>query len=262
MGVGAVHGLRDLQAPDKGWVQGGTGGVYPTRPLQTVRAAARFSLISAARRGLWYLGSLLRRATQARETRPPMRFFNTEGPNRPADHYCLPPLQRWDLDEVLALIDRKEYFLLHAPRQTGKTTCMLALMEHLNRTGRYRALYANIEGAQTAREDVPRGMAAICSVLGRSARLYLQDLGLAQWYRDGGAEVPAEDRLVQLLEHWAAADPRPAVLLLDEVDALVGDTLIIIPATDPGGCPSRPGGRSYADTESSLRPPAHRRSRL
>ena len=30
-----------------------------------------------------------------------MRFFNTEGPIRIEDHYYLPPLQRWDLDEVL-----------------------------------------------------------------------------------------------------------------------------------------------------------------
>ncbi len=155
-----------------------------------------------------------------------MRFFNTEGPVRPDHNYCLPPLHRWNLDDVLTLIDRQKYFLLHAPRQTGKTSCLLALMEHLNREGRYRALYANIEGAQTAREDVDRGMAAICSVLGRSARLYLHDGRLADWYRDGGAAVPADDRLVHLLEFWAAADPRPAVLLLDEVDALMGDTLI------------------------------------
>ena len=60
-----------------------------------------------------------------------MRFFNTEGPIRPEDHYSLPPLHRWNLDEVLGLIDQKKYFLLHAPRQTGKTSCLLALMDHL-----------------------------------------------------------------------------------------------------------------------------------
>jgi len=60
-----------------------------------------------------------------------MRFFNTKSPVRPDDHYCLPPLHRWDLDEVLTLIDQKKYFLLHAPRQTGKTSCLLALMDHL-----------------------------------------------------------------------------------------------------------------------------------
>jgi hypothetical protein len=57
-----------------------------------------------------------------------MRFFNTEGPVRPDMHYCLPPLHRWDLAEVLALVEQQKYFLLHAPRQTGKTSCLLALM--------------------------------------------------------------------------------------------------------------------------------------
>ena len=74
-----------------------------------------------------------------------MRFFNTEGPVRSDLHYGLPPLQRWNLDDVLTLIARQKYFLLHAPRQTGKTTCLLALMEHLNREGRYRAVYANLQ---------------------------------------------------------------------------------------------------------------------
>ncbi|MCX6039999.1 MAG: hypothetical protein NTV69_02535, partial [Caldilinea sp.] len=62
-----------------------------------------------------------------------MRFFNTEGPVNCADHYCLPPLARLDLEAILGLIDQKKCFLLHAPRQTGKTSCLLALAEYLNR---------------------------------------------------------------------------------------------------------------------------------
>ena len=92
-----------------------------------------------------------------------MRFFNTAGPVDAQDHYCLPPLERLDLEDVLRLIDQKKYFLLHAPRQTGKTTCLLALMEYLNQGGRYRALYVNIENAQAARENVAEGMRAILS---------------------------------------------------------------------------------------------------
>lgn len=72
-----------------------------------------------------------------------MRFFNAAGPVNCADHDCLPPLSRLDMDTVLGLIAQEEYFVLHAPRQTGKTSCLLALMEHLNRGGEYRALYAN-----------------------------------------------------------------------------------------------------------------------
>ena len=62
----------------------------------------------------------------------PMRFFNTEGPVRPDKHYCVPPLARLDLDRILAFIRREKYFVLHAPRQTGKTSALLALRDLLN----------------------------------------------------------------------------------------------------------------------------------
>ena len=62
-----------------------------------------------------------------------MRFFNTAGPVNCQKHYCIPPLERFDLFEIETLIAQEKYFVLHAPRQTGKTTSMLALMAHLNR---------------------------------------------------------------------------------------------------------------------------------
>ena len=73
------------------------------------------------------------------------RFFNTAGPQIPADNYSIDPLSRFDLDEILMLIRQKRYFVLHAPRQTGKTTCMLALRDYLNEQGDYIAVYANVE---------------------------------------------------------------------------------------------------------------------
>ena len=78
------------------------------------------------------------------------------------------PLNRIDVHSIEQLIEDHRYFVLHAPRQTGKTTCLLALMQHLNTQGRYRALYVNIEGAQAARGDVDKGIAAICSAFVRS----------------------------------------------------------------------------------------------
>ena len=47
------------------------------------------------------------------------------------DHYCIPPLERIDLRAVLELIADKRYFALHAPRQTGKTSALLALRDLL-----------------------------------------------------------------------------------------------------------------------------------
>ena len=45
-----------------------------------------------------------------------MRFFNTAGPIKPGMHYCIPPLERLNMDEVHALIRDAKYFVLHAPQ--------------------------------------------------------------------------------------------------------------------------------------------------
>ena len=82
------------------------------------------------------------------------KFFNTAGPQIPNDNYTIDPLVRFNLDEILSLIRQKRYFVLHAPRQTGKTSCMLALRDYLNKKGDYIAVYANVEGGQASRNDV------------------------------------------------------------------------------------------------------------
>ncbi len=104
-----------------------------------------------------------------------MRFFNTAGPVDPEIHYCIPPLERFDLAEIMLLIQQRNYFVLHAPRQVGKTPYLLALTEHLNRTGGYRSVYFNVEPAQSARGDVEAAMPAILDVIASSAEIYATD---------------------------------------------------------------------------------------
>jgi hypothetical protein len=119
-----------------------------------------------------------------------MRFFNTEGPNRSEDHYTLPPLGRWDLELVLELIEQKKYFLLHAPRQAGKTTCLLAVTAYLNAAGHYRALYANIEPAQACREDLASGMAVIVGLGHNFGHRSTCRVGIQSLYCHGGTRRP------------------------------------------------------------------------
>ena len=169
-----------------------------------------------------------------------MRFFNTAGPVDAQDHYCLPPLERLDLEDVLRLIDQKKYFLLHAPRQTGKTTCLLALMEYLNQGGRYRALYVNIENAQAARENLALGMIAVVEQISRSARDQLgepESIALAHQIIASSSGATA---VQEFLTRWCQASAQPTILLLDEVDALVGDTLISLLRQLRSGYPRRP----------------------
>ncbi len=168
------------------------------------------------------------------------RFFNTSGPVVPADHYCLPPLERFDLDEVLRLIGAKRYFVLHAPRQTGKTSSLLALRDLLNGGGAYRCLYANVESGQTARGDVEQGMRATLTALAREARLTLGDDALGELWPGLLATAGPHAALMEVLTRWCESDPLPLVLLLDEIDALVGDTLISVLRQLRAGYVSRP----------------------
>ena len=166
------------------------------------------------------------------------RHFNNAGPSTPDLHYMLDPLSRFDLADILSLIEQRRYFVLHAPRQTGKTTCLLALRDRLNAAGRYHAIYANIEAAQAARGDVARGIGATLSILARQAADVLNQDVLAPQL-NALLERP-EDALAGGLRRLALAADKPLVLLLDEVDALVGDTLISLLRQIRAGYTDRP----------------------
>ena len=176
-----------------------------------------------------------------------MKKFNNAGPSVATMHFMIDPLVRIDVENIESLVEDHRYFVLHAPRQTGKTTCLLALMHHFNAQGRYRALYVNIEGAQAARGNVEEGVAGMCSAFIRTAALYLKDQTIGDWYRTEGRQLTATDQISSLLAHWSAHDPqqpdapRPTVLFLDEVDALVGDTLISLLRQIRAGYAQRPG---------------------
>ena len=157
-----------------------------------------------------------------------MRFFNTAGPVVPEMHYHVPPLERLDRGELRSLIDQWKYFVLHAPRQTGKTSALLALVEELNGSGAYRCVCVNVERGQSAREDVAAAMRAILNAIARAAEVTLRDRVPADIWPEVLERAGPHDCLAEVLDRWAAADPKPLVLLIDEIDALIGDTLIAV----------------------------------
>ena len=170
-----------------------------------------------------------------------MRFFNTEGPVRPDDHYTIQPLDRADVDEFLGLIRAKRYFVLHAPRQTGKTSALIALRDLLNsgEAGDFRCVNVNVEVAQVARDDTARGIRAILGSLADSAMLLGDDYPAGVWL-DILADMGPENALKGLLVRWCVANPVPLVLLVDEIDSLVGDTLLSVLRQLRAGYEQRP----------------------
>ena len=75
-----------------------------------------------------------------------MRKFNTTGPCFPDEHYMLPALDR--LPGIRELVAGGNYFVIHAPRQTGKTTALKALVREINEKGEMFAVYCTLETLQ------------------------------------------------------------------------------------------------------------------
>ncbi len=160
------------------------------------------------------------------------RFFNTAGPNNPAAHYTLPVLER--LPQVRQLIEQNLYFVLHAPRQVGKTTTLLALGRELTAGGKHVGLLVSMEQGSVFPDDPG---AAELAILG-AWRTPQGDLpGSAPPWPDA---APGE-RIGAALHAWAKASPRPLVLFLDEIDALQDASLISVLRQIRSGYPRRPG---------------------
>ena len=166
------------------------------------------------------------------------RFFNTAGPQIP-ESYTIDPLSRFDLEDVLLMIRQQRYFVLHAPRQTGKTTCMLALRDYLNQEGDYIAVYANVEGGQASRNDAQSVVKSTVDTLAEEFRSVIgNDTPLN--IRDMVQQVGKDSMLATYLRRLSEKLPKPIVLIIDEIDALVGDSLVAILRQIRSGYADRP----------------------
>ncbi len=150
------------------------------------------------------------------------RTFNTTGPCDPRRHYMLPAERR--VPGIQALVDEMLYFVVHAARQTGKTTAMRAFGARLREEGRI-AVYATLEesqGVEGVLEAEPLWMASIDEA--------------ASWQLPPERRPPPRrafldhepgSRLRQWLAAWCAEQsPRPVTLLLDEADVVSGPAMV------------------------------------
>ncbi|NJL27603.1 MAG: AAA family ATPase [Thermoanaerobaculia bacterium] len=164
------------------------------------------------------------------------RFFNTAGPCRPGDHYMLPPERR--LPTIRRLIEDKLYFVVHAPRQTGKTTSLRTLAQALTAEGRFAALHASCESGAAAGSNIEAGVSAVLRSLERQAEVLPAELRPLPV--DHFSTIYAESRLTAYLTRWCERSTLPVVLFLDEIDALIDATLLSVLRQLREGYPDRP----------------------
>jgi hypothetical protein len=126
-------------------------------------------------------------------------------------------------DDIFDLIEDRQYFIIHAPRQSGKTTLLMELTRKLNGEGRYYALYCSLESLQGV-SDPEKGIPAVIGAIQRSLKMLR--IPLADTFK---ADFENEDftgyLLAALLEYCHSLD-KPLVIFFDEADCLSGQTLI------------------------------------
>ena len=169
------------------------------------------------------------------------KFFNTAGPIQPDIHYNVEPLSRIDLEEVEQLIYQRKYFVLHAPRQTGKTSCLLALRDYLNARGEFVAVYANIEAGQALRNDAEKVVQTTAATIADRVDTLRGGGEAAKLLRAVRESSESSGGLLTaFLRALCESLPLPLVLFLDEIDALVGDGLVSVLRQIRAGYDQRP----------------------
>ncbi|HEY0133871.1 MAG TPA: hypothetical protein VGB85_07320 [Nannocystis sp.] len=162
------------------------------------------------------------------------RWFNTAGPCQVENHYMVPVASR--MPDVHGLVERKSYFVVHAPRQIGKTTTLVALAAELTASGKYTAALVSMEVGAPFGDQIELAENA---VLGTWRRSLQSDLPKELWPPPWPEAAPGE-RIGAALTAWAKASQRPLVVFLDEIDALQDDALVSVLRQLRDGYRSRP----------------------
>jgi len=149
----------------------------------------------------------------------PVRFFNTTGPCRPWDHYMLPPADRLVGAQLDRYVRDHLYWVLHAPRQTGKTTFLLNWAREINASTEAVACYVSVESCQgiTDRAEAMITLNKAACASAKIAGLPIPELSFEN----------TEFLLYKTMQKWAElVFPKPLIVLFDETDVLEGEPLI------------------------------------
>jgi hypothetical protein len=150
-----------------------------------------------------------------------MRYFNIAGPCNKAKHYMIEAASR--LSGVERLIDMEQYFVIHAARQSGKTTYLKDLARRLNASGEYYALYCSLEIAQgiiDPKDGIPEIVRKIQNALRVSTIPRGAEFAVGANYANFSGVLNSE------LSTYCKMLDKPLVILFDEADCLSEGTLI------------------------------------
>jgi hypothetical protein len=128
------------------------------------------------------------------------------------------------LHGVERLIEQKQYFVIHAARQSGKTTYLQDLTDRINAGGKYYALYCSLESVQNI-GDSKEGIPAIISCI-KNFFLF-SGIPCGDKFAENTDITDYVSVLKTALTLFCIKSDKPLIILFDEVDCLSDDTLIL-----------------------------------
>ena len=120
------------------------------------------------------------------------------------------------------LVEQEMYFVIHAPRQVGKTTLIRDFVQQLNQQGDYLAIYCSLERAQGF-SDPREGVAAILNALEWS--IEISSFAETKSVDKSAIDHP-DSAVLKALSGYCSAVDKPVVVMFDEVDCLSEQTLV------------------------------------
>jgi len=148
---------------------------------------------------------------------PAPREFNITGSIIPEEHYYvdLKPA----LKELMAIVEKKKYFVINRPRQFGKTTTLNFLAQRLQAAGEYAPALISFEDF-TQQPDITEA-----EFYSEISQLIDEELELSG---DDPAQTTVEISRRRIFFNWLRkiCQSRKLVLLIDEIDA-APETVVI-----------------------------------
>jgi hypothetical protein len=187
------------------------------------------------------------------------KYFNVAGPCHPVEHYMLNPLRDIGKD-LVDLIDSKQYFVIHAARQSGKTTLLKELTRKINAEDKYYALYCSLEAVQ----DLTEPSVGIPAVV-KGIKASISNYDMPNNFAENADYSDITNVLKTSLTMYCKTLKKPLVVFFDEADCLSNGTLITFLRQLRNGYIDRPdvpfihslalvGMRNIRDYKAKIRP--------
>jgi len=151
-----------------------------------------------------------------------MKYFNVAGPCIEGEHYMLDATERLH-DELVELIDSKQYYVIHAARQTGKTTLLINLTQKINKEGNYYAVYCSLEklyGVVEPEIGIPAAVSSFAIALENYQLPYFEN------FKDNLDKSDFLNVFGLALSRYCRRLDKPLVIFFDEADCLSENMLI------------------------------------